>query len=103
MPTFVVRSNISPHFREAHFKTLKVDSKLSGDIAAHVVAHVEYHRALKAKGKILCGKPMVDFTWGLAVLKVDSLEEAKTFIENDPTIKHGLFLDYEIIPWYHIV
>lgn len=103
MPTFVARSNIAPHFREAHFKALKGEGKLSEDIAAHMAAHFEYFKALKAKGKILCGGPMVDFTWGLTVLKVDSLEEAKTLIENDPAIKYGLFLDCEIIPWYHMV
>ena len=103
MPTFVGRNTISPHFREEHFKALKGDGKLSEDIAPHVAAHLEYLKDLKAKGKILCGGPMVDFTWGLTVLKADSIEEAKTLLENDPGMKHGLFLDCEIIPWYRMI
>ena len=102
MPTFVARSNISPYFREAHFKAIEHDGKFSEEIGPHVAAHLEYHRALKAMGKVLCGGPMVDFTWGLTILKADSLEEAKALIENDPGMKHGLFSDYEIIPWYHM-
>jgi len=103
MPTFVVRTNISPHFREAHFKALKEAGKLSEDVGPCVAAHVDYMKSLKAKGKILCGGPMVDFTWGLTVLKASSFKEAKALIENDPAMKRGLFLDYEIIPWFHMV
>ena len=33
MKAFVARTNISPHFREAHFKALKGAGKLSEDIA----------------------------------------------------------------------
>lgn len=102
MPTFVVRSTISPRFREGHFQSLKPGGKLPEDIAPIVAAHVQYGKDLKAKGNVICGGPVVAFTWGLTVLKADSLEQAKKLVENDPGHKEGLFTGYEIEPWYHI-
>ena len=103
MPTFVVRNIISPRFREAHFEALKGDSKLPEDIAPHADAHLKYLKDLKAKGKVLIGGPIVDFTWGLLILRAESIEEAKELAGNDPAFKMGLHLDFEVIPWYHRV
>lgn len=103
MPTFVVRNTISPRFREAHFQSLRGHGKLPEDIAPHADAHLKYQRDLRAKGKILYGGPMVDFTWGLLILSADSIEEAKEIAGNDPGLRTGLLLDYEVIPWYHMV
>ena len=103
MPTFVARINHSPRFKEAHFQALKQDGKLPEEVTPIVEAHLQYLRGLKAKGKIICAGPVVAFTWGLDVLRADSLEEAKKLIEDDPGVKSGLLTDYKIEPWYHMV
>ena len=102
MPTFVAKTYISPRFREAHFEALKQGGQLPEDIASHVEAHLEYVKDLVARGKSICNGPTVAFTWGLNVVRADSLEEAKSIIENDPGMKSGLLTHYEIEPWYHI-
>jgi uncharacterized protein YciI len=103
MPTFIARNTISPRFREAHFKALKGNGKLPEDMAANADAHLEYQRDLKAKGKILYGGPMVDFTWGILAIRADTIEEATEIARGDPGFKTGLLLDCEVIPWYHMV
>ena len=103
MPTFIARHTISPRFREAHFQALKGDGKLPEDMARHADAHLQYQRDLKAKGKILYGGPMVDFTWGLLIIRADSIEEAREIAGGDPGLKTGLLLDFEVTPWYHMV
>ncbi len=103
MPTFIARVSNSPRFIEAHFQALEQGGKLPEDIAAAAEAHLQYVKELGAQGKSLCAGPVVAFTWGINVLRADSLEEAKKVIESDPGWKGGLFTDYEIEPWYHIV
>ena len=103
MPTFVARINNSARFREAHFQVVEKGGKLPEDVAPYAEAHLQYIKDLAAKGKSLCAGPVVTFKWGLNVLRADSLEEAKKLIEGDPGWKGGLFTDYEIEPWYHIV
>jgi uncharacterized protein YciI len=103
MPTFVARSNHSSRFRDAGSQVLKGEGRWPEDLAPIVDAHVAYVKDLGAKGKMICGGPVVAFTWGLSVLRADSLEEAKKLIEDDPAKKSGLWVDYEIEPWFHVV
>jgi uncharacterized protein YciI len=103
MPTFIARIKNSPHFIEANLKAHEGDGKLPEDIAHHANAHLNYLKTLKAEGKVLCAGPIVDFTWGLTILRAKSIEEAKILVENDPGMKNGILLDYGIIPWYHMV
>ena len=77
MPTFVARTFISPQFREAHFQALKQGGRLPEDIAPQAEAHLQYVKGLLAQGKSICNGPVVAFTWGINVLRADSLEEAK--------------------------
>ena len=103
MGTYVVTSTISPKFRKAHFEALKLGGRLPGDIAPRVEAHLQYIKDLSSTGKILAGGPTVAFTWGLSIIKADSLEEAKSIAENDPGVGAGLFTDLKVEPWYHMV
>ena len=103
MGTYIATSTISPEFREAHFKALKLGGRLPGDIAPHVEAHLQYIKELSSTGRILTGGPTVAFTWGLSIIKADSLEEARSIAENDPGVKAGLFIDLKVEPWYHMV
>ena len=103
MGTYVATTNITPAFREAHFQALKRGGKLPEEFAPIVEAHTQYVKDLKAKGKMLAGGPTVAFTWGVSLLKTDSLEEAIALSENDPAVKNGLFTDLKVEAWYHIV
>ena len=103
MGTYVATQTITPAFRKAHFQALEPGGKLPDEIAPQAEAHLQYVKDLKAKGKMLAGGPTVAFTWGLALLKADSLEEARTLAENDPGMKTGLLTDLKVEPWYHIV
>ena len=102
MGTYVAISTISPEFREAHFQALKPGGKLPEDISAQAEAHMQYDKELKAKGKLIAAGPTVAFTWGLKLLRADSLEEAKLLAENDPGIKSGLLIDLKVEAWYHV-
>ena len=103
MGTYVSISAISPEFREAHFESLRTGDKLPGDVITHVEAHLQYVRELSSAGRILIGGPNVAFTWGLSIIKADSLEEAKNIAESDPGVGAGLFTDIKVEPWYHMV
>ena len=103
MGTYVATSTISSEFRKAHFEALKPGGRLSADIAPHVEAHLQYIKELSSTGKILAGGPTVAFTWGLSLIKADSVEEAKLIAENDPGVIAGLFTDLKVEPWYHVV
>jgi uncharacterized protein YciI len=103
MLAFVARINHSSRFTEAGLQASKQGWKWPEDVAPIVTAHIEYLKGLRAEGRVICGGPMVAFTHGLSVIRADSLAEAKKLIENDPAKKNGLYTDFEIEPWYHIV
>lgn len=103
MGTYVATSTISQRFREGHFQTLKPGGKMPEDIAPHAEAHLRYVKDLKAKGKLLAGGPTVAFTWGLSLLRADSLEEARALAEDDPAVKSGLLTDLKVEAWYHVL
>lgn len=103
MGTYVGMMTITPRFREAHFQALQPGGKLPEDIAPHAEAHLQYQKDLKVKGKALAGGPTVAFTWGVILLKADSLEEARALLENDPGVRSGLLTDVKVEPWYHII
>lgn len=101
--SYIAKVTISSRLREAHFKALKDGSrKLPEDIAPEANAHFNYLRDLKSKGKLFCGGPTVDFSWGLYVLEAASIEEARKLVEDDPGVGSGLLGDCEVVPWYHI-
>ena len=108
---FVVKCNHSPLLREAHLKAMEKEKATSGqspywlflpeNMAKERISHIEYNRALKKEGKLLCAGPVTDYSWALIIYAVESEEEAKTLIEGDPFFKCGYFTDYEIYGWYN--
>jgi len=101
--TYVATWNINQTFRDAHFHSLEDGTPLPEEINTPAEAHLAYVRDLKAKGKVIAGGPVTSFNWALLLLKVDSLEEARTIVENDPAVRGGLFSDTKVEPWYHMV
>lgn len=60
--------------------------------------HIAYLNKYIAEGKIFAKGPFTDHSGGLVIYRVDSWEEAKSIIENDPAIKHGS-RDYILKEW----
>lgn len=108
---FIVRANFSSRFREAHSKNMQEERSSEGqsshatilpdDMARERTKHIEYHRALKADGKLMCSGPVTDYSYSLSVYMVESEEEAKRIIEADPFYKCGIFTDYQITGWHY--
>ena len=103
MATYVVTLTVSPVFREAHFHAVKSGGEITGEVGQWAQAHLRYVRDLKAKGKMVAAGPTVAFTWAVMLLKAVSLEEARAMVANDPGVKNGLFTDFKLEPWYHMV
>ena len=55
----------------------------------HFAAHSQNLRALRAEGRLLLGARYGAL--GLVVLRAGSLEEARGFVERDPSVKAGTF------------
>lgn len=51
--------------------------------------HIAYLNKYIANGKIFAKGPFLDHTGGMVILKVDSIDEARDIVENDPAIKEG--------------
>lgn len=64
--------------------------------------HFSNMEAMQKAGKLYVagpfGKNTKDYR-GLFILNVKSEDEANMLLQNDPTIKNGIF-DVELIPWY---
>jgi uncharacterized protein len=65
--------------------------------------HLANIRRLTEEGKILKAGPFEDYSGrnvrGMFILKTDSLEEARTWVNTDPSIKAGR-LQAEYLKWY---
>jgi len=64
------------------------------------IEHVEYQLFLRKSGKTILVGPLVDNgdIRGLTVFKVNTAEEVKNLIENDPAVSAKVF-NYIIHPW----
>ena len=51
-----------------------------------IYEHVKHQQGLHKAGKLVMGGPFTDGTGGMAVLEVDSEEEARETVENDPAV-----------------
>ncbi len=63
-----------------------------------VMAHVEYMAGLLETGTLAFGGPYLDDSGGMALLRVDDLDEAKAVAAADPSVQAGL-LDWKVVPW----
>ena len=64
--------------------------------------HFANMKKMSKEGKLVVAGPFSDNHLkyrGIFILDVKTDEEAKNLIEQDPTVKAGVF-DYEILPWY---
>ena len=72
-----------------------IDSKKDGEILEE---HISYLEKYIDKGKIYVKGPFLDHSGGLVIYNVDSIEEAKEIIDNDPAIVNKS-RTYELKEW----
>jgi len=63
-----------------------------------LMAHGKYMATLQAQGVLLRGGPFDDGSGGMSVIAVETEEDAKNIIENDPVIQNKVF-SVRLIPW----
>lgn len=63
----------------------------TGGEQAILERHFAYLEEQRAAGRLLLAGPALDGTYGVAVLKVTTPEEADAFIAADPAVREGLF------------
>ena len=65
--------------------------------------HFSNMEAMEKAGKLKLAGPFATKNTlqyrGIFLLDVKTEDEAKSLLENDPTVKNGIF-EYEILPWY---
>ncbi len=64
--------------------------------------HREYLGQLHQEGKIWASGPFTDDSGALIVYEVDTEQEARELIENDPFHEAGVFASYAIKPWQQV-
>jgi uncharacterized protein YciI len=62
-----------------------LDQELSAELRPQ---HLDYLGQLKEKGKTFAVGRLTDGAGGLVIYKAESLEEAKSYAENDPYVIH---------------
>jgi uncharacterized protein len=62
--------------------------------------HGAYLKGYVEKGTVIVMGPVLDpkGSWGVAILEVDSEDEVRAIIAQDPTILSGLGFRYEVYP-----
>jgi uncharacterized protein len=64
--------------------------------------HREYLGKLHAEGKLHTAGPFTDDSGSLIVYEVETEQEVKELIENDPFHEAGIFASYAIKPWKQV-
>jgi uncharacterized protein YciI len=63
-----------------------------------VERHFEYLKELLGEGTLLMAGRFSEVLLGLTLIETDSIESARSIMENDPAIKEGVFFG-ELYPW----
>ena len=61
--------------------------------------HLRYVFDMMQKGVLWAGGPLADWTGAILIYSVDSLEEAKRAMENEPYYANGLGFDAQYFEW----
>lgn len=68
----------------------------------HVPAHIRYVRHLIDRGHAAKTGYWAEYGGGMLLFKAQSIEEAKTLVEQDPLIQNGC-VEYELHEWCIVV
>lgn len=72
-------------------------SKKSGTLTKELLfKHVDHLRKLQLDGKLFICGPLDNNDQALQILKCNTVEEAKSLVNNDPFISEGYYADYEL-------
>jgi len=64
--------------------------------------HRQYLSKLKEAGKLWASGPFTDDSGALIIYEVDSEEEARRLIEQDPFHAAGVFQEIQLKPWNQV-
>jgi uncharacterized protein YciI len=75
-------------------------SKVTSESTKLQLEHVEYQISLRKSGKTILVGPLMDDVEirGITIFNVNSEQEVKSLIEDDPAVKAGVLL-YHFHPW----
>lgn len=61
--------------------------------------HLERLKRLESEGKLVLAGPFSDQSGSLIIMEANSIEEARSFIQKDPYVEHGVFEKVEVRPF----
>lgn len=96
---FVCVDKTAPSLTEAASKLFTEGTPFPAELNNIRESHLRYVYDLGKNGIIWAGGPSADFTAGLSIFAVDSLEEAKKAQQHDPFYAHGLHYDDKYFEW----
>ena len=65
-------------------------------------AHLRRLHEWAKQGKVILAGPLTDKTGSLIVVEAESLEEARTFANEDPYTPHGIFQEVTVHPFKQV-
>ena len=65
--------------------------------------HLAYMRSLLKEGTVVLAGPVGDGSGAMVVLRVDSEEEARRVIRDDPYTSAGVGVDHVLRPWNVVI
>jgi uncharacterized protein YciI len=68
----------------------------------HRQAHLDRMDPLNKAGKVILAGPLTDGAGSLIIIEATSLEEAQTFVAEDPYVTQGVFARYEVHPFMQV-
>ncbi len=68
----------------------------------HRPAHLERLKNWDQQGKIILAGPLTDQTGSLIVVEAETLEEVKSFAQEDPYMLHGIFQEVSVHPFLQV-
>ncbi len=103
---FVCTYKIDPAYGQWAVKAYEEGASLSVELQALSAKlqpirheHLQYWYDLSKRGVIWASGPSADFTTGLTIYAVDSLEEARKLLQNEPYYVNGVFYDVKYFEW----
>ena len=96
---FVCEYKFAPSLAQALDRFYAEGIPVPAEIQAIRVEHLRYMKELSETGVMWEGGPFADFTGGINIFAVDSLEEARKAQENEPYYINGLFYDAKYSEW----
>lgn len=96
---FICEYKVSPRLAQALNGFYTQGIPVPADIQAIREPHLRYVHDLAVKGIMWAGGPFADWTGGVNIYAVGSVEEAKKVQDNEPYYANGLFYDAQYHEW----